>query len=116
LPRPALFIKLLVSASKAEILLDMDRDEWLVGRSDPLRGIFPEVDLGPHGGDKSGVSRRHAKLVTQAGGRWILDLNSTNFTILNGDQLRPGELYPLQHGDEIRFGLLALVFIEGSVQ
>jgi hypothetical protein len=109
-------IKLVVSASKVEILLDMDRTEWLVGRSDPLRGIFPEVDLGPHGGDKSGVSRRHAKLVTQAGGRWILDLNSTNFTFLNGDQLRPGELYPLKHGDEIRFGLLVLEFFEEIAQ
>jgi pSer/pThr/pTyr-binding forkhead associated (FHA) protein len=107
-----LVIKLVVMASNAEILLDMDRNEWVVGRSDPLRGIFPEVDLGPHGGDKSGVSRRHANLITQPGGCWISDLNSTNFTFLNGEQLHPGELYPLQSGDEIRFGLLALKYIE----
>lgn len=114
--RQRLVIKLVVSASQAQILLDMDRKEWLVGRSDPVRGIFPEVDLGPHGGEKGGVSRRHARLVTQAGQRWISDLNSTNFTFLNGQKLQPGELSLLKNGDEIRFGLLALEYIEESVE
>jgi pSer/pThr/pTyr-binding forkhead associated (FHA) protein len=90
----------------------MDRDEWLVGRSDPVRGIFPEVDLGAHGGDESGVSRRHARLAVQEGRRFISDLNSTNFTFLNGEKLQPARLYPLKHGDEIRFGLLALIYYE----
>jgi len=110
--RHKLVIKFVVSASQAAILLDMDRNEWLIGRSDPVRGVFPEVDLGPHGGDKSGVSRRHARLVTQAGQCLISDLNSTNFTFLNGEKLQPGELYPLKHGDEIRFGILALEYFE----
>lgn len=111
-----LVIKLVVGASQAQILLDMDRKEWLVGRSDPVRGIFPEVDLGPHGGEKSGVSRRHARLVTQSGQQWISDLNSTNFTFLNGQKLQPGELSPLKNGDEIRFGLLAVKYFEESAE
>ena len=109
-PKPA--IKLVVIASQFVMLLDMDRSEWLVGRSDPVRGIFPEVDLLAHGGDKSGVSRRHARLVTQGDQRFISDLNSTNFTFLNGEKLQPGKLYPLKDGDEIRFGLLALDYFE----
>lgn len=110
--QPRLRISLVVSVTRAAIVLDMDRDEWLVGRSDPLRGIFPEVDLAPHGGDKSGVSRRHARLLSQSDQRWISDLNSTNFTFLNGEKLQPGVLYPLKPGDEIRFGLLALNYFE----
>jgi hypothetical protein len=107
-----LTIKLVVGPSNAAIILDADRNEWLVGRSDPIRGIFPEVDLGMHGGDKSGVSRRHARLIAQEGQRFVSDLNSTNFTFLNGEKLEPGKLYPLTDGDEIRFGLLALQYFE----
>ena len=107
-----LTIKLVVGLTDTAILLDADRNEWLVGRSDPIRGIFPEVDLGTHGGDKSGVSRRHARLSAQEGQRFVSDLNSTNFTFLNGEKLEPGKLYPLKDGDEIRFGLLALQYFE----
>jgi len=109
-PKPA--VHLVVSSNKAVILPDMDRDDWLVGRSDPVRGIFPEVDLAIHGGDESGVSRSHARLIAQEGRRFILDLNSTNYTFLNGVKLQPGRLYPLKNGDEIRFGLLALTYYE----
>ena len=109
-------IKLVVSVSKAEILLDLGLDEWVVGRTDPQRDIYPEIDLSPHGGDKSGVSRRHARLVTQGGRRWISDLNSTNFTFLNGEKLEPGGYYPLASGDQIRFGLLTLNYIEESAE
>jgi hypothetical protein len=109
-PKPA--ARLVVSASNEEILLDLSRDEWVVGRTDPQRDIYPEIDLGPHGGDKSGVSRRHARLVTQGGRRWISDLNSTNFTFLNGEKLEPGGYYPLTSGDQVRFGLLTLRYIE----
>jgi predicted amidophosphoribosyltransferase len=107
-----LAIKLVVQTSNEAILLDLERDEWLVGRSDPVRGIFPEVDLVSHGGEKCGVSRRHARLIAQGGQRFISDLNSTNFTFLNGEKLQSGRLYPLKHGDEIRFGLLTLEYFE----
>lgn len=109
-------IKLVLPTSRVEILLDASRDEWVVGRSDPQRGIYPEIDLSPHGGEKGGVSRRHAHIVTQGGRRWISDLNSTNFTFLDGEKLEPGGYYPLRSGDEIRFGLLALNYIEESAE
>jgi hypothetical protein len=113
---PKLDIHLVSRSNQALIALDMDRDEWLVGRSDPVRGIFPEVDLGALGGDESGVSRRHARLAVLEDRRFISDLNSTNFTFLNGEKLQPGRLYPLKHGDEIRFGLLAMIYCEGIAQ
>jgi hypothetical protein len=108
--------RLVVSASKEEILLDLSRDEWVVGRTDPQRGIYPDIDLSPYGGDKSGVSRRHARLVTQGGRRWISDLNSTNFTFLNGEKLEPGGYYPLTSGDQVRLGLLTLRYIEENAE
>jgi len=113
---PTFAIHLVVHSSNAGITLDMDRNEWLVGRSDPVRGIFPDVDLDPHGGNESGVSRRHARLVVQEGRRFISDMNSTNFTFLNGEKLQPGRLYPLKNEDKIRFGLLALTYYEEIAQ
>jgi pSer/pThr/pTyr-binding forkhead associated (FHA) protein len=113
-PKPA--ARLVVSASSEEIVLDLSREEWVVGRTDPQRGIYPDIDLSPHGGDKNGVSRRHARLVTQGGRRWISDLNSTNFTFLNGEKLEPGGYYPLTSGDQIRFGLLTLRYIEENAE
>lgn len=113
---PKFAIHLVVHSSNAGITLNMDRDEWLIGRSDPVRGIFPDVDLDPHGGDESGVSRRHARLIVQEGRRFISDMNSTNFTFLNGEKLQPGRLYPLKTEDKIRFGLLALTYYEEITQ
>jgi pSer/pThr/pTyr-binding forkhead associated (FHA) protein len=109
---PRLARHLVIRSNNAVIVLDKDRDEWLVGRSDPVRGIFPEVDLSPQGGEEYGVSRRQARLVVQGGRCFISDLNSTNFTFLNGEKLQPGRLYPLKPGDEIHFGLLALTYSE----
>lgn len=108
--------KLVVSDSQAEIMIDLGQEEWVVGRTDPQRDIYPEVDLGPFGGDQSSVSRRHARLVTRDGRRWISDLNSTNFTFLNGEKLDPGRYYPLTSGDQIRFGLLTLRYIEENAE
>ena len=109
-------VHLVVRSSNAGITLDMDRGEWLIGRSDPVRGIFPDVDMDPHGGDESGVSRRHARLIIQEGRRFISDMNSTNFTFLNGEKLQPGRLYPLKTEDKIRLGLLALTYYEEITQ
>ena len=39
----------------------------VIGREDPVSGIFPDIDLDPHGGHEAGVGRRHAQLVLQGG-------------------------------------------------
>lgn len=50
-----------------------------------------------------GVSRMHAKLMNKPDGLYVLDLNSTNGTFLNGEMLAGGEEYKLQEGDMISF-------------
>ena len=80
--------------------------EILIGREDPISGIFPEVDLTYHGGVEGGVSRRHAKLMKQ-GDQWMAqDLKSTNHTYINRSRLTPGKPKPLNHGDQLRVGRL----------
>jgi hypothetical protein len=108
-PAPATGPRLVVSASSAEIPLPAG-DEFLVGREDPVSGIYPEVDLTPHGGEEGGVSRRHARIVVENGEYYVEDLDSTNFTFVNKQKLAPKTRQRIADGDEIRFGRVAVVF------
>ena len=110
---PAQGPRLVVAASGAEIPLPA-KDEILIGREDPVSGIFPDVDLTPHGGDEGGVSRRHARIVVEGGVFYLVDLNSTNFTYLNKQRLAPDVRQPLKDGDEVRCGRITLLFLLGG--
>ncbi|MCM1179661.1 MAG: FHA domain-containing protein [Clostridium sp.] len=50
-----------------------------------------------------GISRMHAKLMYKPDGLYLLDLNSTNGTYLNGELLASGEEYRLEEGDMVAF-------------
>src|SRR2546428_194016 len=71
----------------------------VVGRQDPILGIFPEINLP----DKT-VGRRHAYLRNQQGTYTVEDLNALNKTRLNGVTLTPHEERTLKDGDILRFG------------
>jgi hypothetical protein len=107
-PAPAVGPRLIVSSSGAEIPLPAG-EEFLMGREDPVSGIFPDVDLTPHGGDEGGVSRQHARLSVDGNSYFIEDLDSTNFTFVNKQKLAPKTRQPLNDGDEIRCGRVALI-------
>lgn len=91
-----------------------NKEEVLVGRADPLNGIFPDIDLTPYGGDEGGVSRRHARLFIKGKQMFIEDLGSTNYTFLNQQRLVPGQPYLLTEGDLIQMGLIRLIYIAGT--
>lgn len=99
----------LVAANGAQFDLT-GKSQAIIGREDPVSGIFPDVDLTPHGGDAGGVSRRHAKLAFN-GFQWTVeDMNSTNFTFVNNQKLNPGVPQPLNNGDQLRLGKVVLTF------
>ena len=112
-PLPVRGPRLVVAASGAEIPLPA-KEEILIGREDPVSGIFPDVDLTPHGGDEGGVSRRHARIVVEGGVYYLVDQNSTNFTYVNKQRLAPETRQPLKDGDEIRCGRITLLFLLGG--
>jgi len=68
---------------------EIDRDEVLLGRSDPIDQIEPDVDLSFCGGFEQGVSRRHAIITVDANGYVLEDLGSTNGTVVNREKLSP---------------------------
>ncbi|NLD72653.1 MAG: FHA domain-containing protein, partial [Chloroflexi bacterium] len=101
--------RLVIATSGIEIPLPTGQ-QVVVGREDPYTGVYPDVDLSPHGGEEGGVSRRHFR-IAQSGGRYTVeDLNSTNMTYVNRQQLQPGAPVALSDGDEIRAGRVRMTF------
>ena len=52
---------------------------------------------------EKGVSRLHAKIMDKGDGIYLLDLNSTNGTYLNGEMIKCGQDYKLEEGDMVAF-------------
>jgi len=106
-------LRLVIVDSGAEIPLPAG-EEIIVGREDPVSGIYPDVDLTPHGGEDGGVSRQHARIVLEGGGYFVEDLDSTNFTFVSKQKLTPKVRQQVDDGDEIRFGRVVTIFRTGS--
>jgi DNA-binding winged helix-turn-helix (wHTH) protein len=75
----------------------------LIGR-DPSASV--SVDL-------PSVSRRHARIVVLGDGAMLEDLGSKNGTFLRGERVTGAS--PLQDGDKVEVGSVALTFRAGSV-
>jgi uncharacterized protein YfcZ (UPF0381/DUF406 family) len=100
----------LVMDEGKDLLLPTDKPEIIVGREDPISGIFPEIDLTPYGGETGGVSRQHARL-NQSAGQWtVTDLNSTNYTRVDGAKIEPNVATALNDGARLQFGRVAMTF------
>jgi pSer/pThr/pTyr-binding forkhead associated (FHA) protein len=102
--------RFILLAKGVEIHFPLDQPELVIGRTDPVQNIYPDVDLADLEGERSGVSRRHARILKRPDGIYLEDLNSTNFTFLNRKRLQPGQTYLLKDGDEIRLGVLTLEY------
>lgn len=109
-PGTAVRARLVVHGSDAALPLPPGKTQVIIGREDPVSGIFPDIDLTYHGGDEGGVSRRHARIFVQGSHFFIEDLHSTNLTYVNQQQLAPGQPHPLSTGDEIQLGRLKFHF------
>lgn len=82
--------------------------EFLVGRPDPVTATTPEINLGPLDAQRS-LSRRHAKILREAGG-WRVreEVGTLNGTFVNGQRLKPGVAAAFAIGDVLRFGSVDL--------
>lgn len=99
-----------VTGTNAAINFPGGKEELTVGRADPDSHYSPDIDTNPVNGEALGVSRRHARVVAQAGQVYIEDLGSTNFTFVNRQRLQPGQRLAIRSGDEVRLGRLVLVY------
>jgi serine/threonine-protein kinase len=95
-----------LATGQAFMLLGSD---LMIGRSDPQKEIYPDIDLAPIDTQHT-VSRRHARLVTRDGRYFIEDQNAFNKTRLNGVALTPHQEREIQEGDVVRLGNVDLRF------
>jgi pSer/pThr/pTyr-binding forkhead associated (FHA) protein len=110
-PRPeaaAITGHLILQQGGISLPLPPGKQTIVLGREDPVSGIFPDLNLDPYGGQEAGVGRRHAQISLQSGQLMIQDLNSVNGTFVNKQRLTPQQPYPLQSGDEVRLGKMVL--------
>ena len=106
-----------VSARGVAALVELSTDQvfpltaadMVIGRSDPQRNVFPDVDLLPLDPSQT-VSRRHARFMRRDGHCYIEDLNAFNRTRVNGRPLVPHEDVELHDGDTLRLGNIDLRF------
>ena len=60
--------------------------------------------------EDSYVSGSHAELIADERGFWLVDVGSTNGTMLNGSRIEPNTRMALNDGDEITIGQTAFEF------
>lgn len=60
--------------------------------------------------ESKGISRKHAYIRFDGKNFYLMDMQSTNHTFLNGTELLPGEKKGLKDGDEIMVGKERLIF------
>lgn len=73
---------------------------YLLREANTTVGKLKDAGLVPA---SSAVSRIHARIYREGEACWLEDMNSKNGTYLNEELLNPGERYPLQDEDCIRF-------------
>jgi serine/threonine-protein kinase len=91
----------------------LQRDSNLLGRTDPLSNIFPEIDLSRFD-PQTKVSRRHARIWREGNAFLVEDLGSVNGTVINDMiHLEPRQPRELDSGDRIKLGETTLHFLVG---
>jgi diguanylate cyclase (GGDEF)-like protein len=91
-----------------------------VGRQWPLEDTDRIIGRAPNAHvfvDDRSVSKFHAKLVLVAGDVSIIDLESTNKTVVNGKIIQPLVPVKLRNNDQIKVGNIIFKFLErGSIE
>ncbi len=105
---PQLEAQILLTDKNATLQVP-DQDSAIIGRTH--RDTFADLDLGPYGAAKLGISRHHARL-TRQDNQWLLeDLGSLNGTFVNDVQVKSGSPVLLNNGDVIRCSHMSFVFL-----
>ncbi|WP_119068631.1 FHA domain-containing protein [Aggregatilinea lenta] len=82
--------------------------EVLLGRTNEGETGVTPLDLSPYGAMEKGVSRHHARLMRDDRSIYLIDMRSTNGTLLNGEPLPASVEWRVRDGDEIVLGHLKL--------
>ena len=102
-------IEFLESANKVQL---NGKEKYVLGRSVPTnKDALLDLDLDNFGGYETGVSRQHAMFKFIDGEFKVVDLNSSNRTFLNDEELYPGNEYSIGEESMLRLGKLRMKVI-----
>src|SRR5689334_5886497 len=88
--------------------------QWPIEDTDRIIGRAPTAHI--YVDDRS-VSKFHAKLVMAGGDVSVIDLESTNKTVVNGRQIQSLMPHKLKNNDQIKVGNIIFKFLErGSIE
>jgi len=102
----------IISQESGQEIAVVKEPRFILGRA--AAGIQePVVDLSAFGAYGLGVSRLHALIQKNDAGYELSDLDSTNGTWLNDNEVLPNRVYTLKNGDTLRMGkmLVSLLFM-----
>ncbi|MBV9467940.1 MAG: protein kinase [Abitibacteriaceae bacterium] len=91
-------------------LLYLQKEQSILGRTDPDTGIFPDVDLSRFDAGRY-VSRRHATIKRDGTQFFITAHRSLNPTRIDGFAIAPETTVPLQDGARLEFADLICNFV-----
>jgi serine/threonine protein kinase len=103
LKEPSIRLKIVTSGQE---IVRSRKSELTIGRA--YKGSIPDIDLGPYGGSRAGVSRKHGRLLYKDSQWYVEDLGSTNGTFVNGTRISANNPVAFKHGDLIRCGQIEL--------
>ena len=90
--------------------MPVSRSPLLFGRARPEEGYRPDFDMSFY--DPEGyVSRRHGQILTARNGYFIIDLGSSNGTLVNGRPLPAHKPRLLRNGDKVTVGEVVFQFL-----
>lgn len=88
--------------------------QWPIEDTDRIIGRAPTAHIFV---DDRSVSKFHSKLVMAGGDVSVIDLESTNKTVVNGKQIQPLVPHKLTNNDQIKVGNIIFKFLErGSIE
>jgi hypothetical protein len=82
------------------------RQDLILGRVTQTGDLTTYINLTPFGADGHGGVRRPPRLLRDGNAVYLMDLNSTNGTRVNGEALAAGVEKRLRDGDELLLGRL----------
>lgn len=94
-----------------EVVSLIGRENFTLGRTIEGQAVIPDVDLDKYEAYDQGVSRIHAELRLGPDGLQVIDLDSVNGTLINGEQIESQDPHPIHHGDILQLGRLRLQLI-----
>jgi hypothetical protein len=99
------------AATTGKMISLKGRSNFTLGQAVSGQAVVPDVDLSAFDAETHGISRIHAELRVEGSAIMVVDLDSSNGTMVNGLPLEPQEAVRLHDGDVLQLGTLQLQFL-----